>query len=42
MHNSLYHSATTICGPNVVEKFANATFWAYVDTYCAIWDSTAA
>lgn len=42
VHNSQYHSATTICASNNVKVFANATFWANADMNCGWWDSDAA
>ena len=41
VHNSLYHSATAICGTDTKKVFANPTLWAYANTYCGWFDSTA-
>ena len=42
VHNSKYHSATTICGSNNVKVFANPTFWANADANCLWLNSSAA
>jgi lactococcin 972 family bacteriocin len=42
VHNSLYHSATAICGTSTQKIFANATQWAYANATCGWTDSTAA
>ena len=41
VHNSLYHSATTICAAQNRKVFANATFWANSDINCGWLDSAA-
>jgi len=42
VHNSLYHSATSICGSNNQKVFANATYWANSSAGCGITSNTAA
>jgi lactococcin 972 family bacteriocin len=42
VHNTSYHSATSICGSAVDKKFANARYWAYSGASCGLFDSTAA
>lgn len=41
VHNSLYHSATSICGSAYGKRFENPWYWADSGASCNMWDSTA-
>lgn len=42
VHNTKYHSATSICGSGNQKIFANARYWASSHKECGITSSTAA